>query len=669
MAEQLWTGDEEVPHNNNQRFNPNAEQPQEQQQNRSYNPNSQSSWLQSLGQGITRQLGQNGNLPAVNFSTHASELLKGENAKRSYPFKFEVISSSGISGSVVVMHTYSPTTTDIIYTVFIIEKTWAKIPPRTHQLGNRTIEVDVVPALYYDDILRQFTEDNLRSLYTSAKVPRIGKFIHVSTLVVPSSYETDIPFQVASMVRAALADFQSVLSKQVTGIGYIDDTFTAENIRNEGYSLRADYLIRPDDTLIGPTGQPILTDFISTVSIYDRNVRQAQNNDIFSMPRPDQCILTALGAYLDFSEGAGLAPRDNYNGYNRPQPILNPMFVITHNSAFPTDGNSPYLENSLLTQLLTLAALMPLLAAGEYRWTQIIEASAGNIPFGDLGYRYNPWLQPGEPFVPRPIEIIQDDLNFNRQGQTTSTSPRTIAEIARAYVSDTPIVALDSDVGTPLSIAKDIIGGATMGSPEEAHILKTLDEFFKGVGRDGLTFSKQWRSMDPRHGSIVVATNTGSLESRTIFPTAYYVDSSGQKRDARVLRYLTMLNMTRGDYNRMDSYSRFMSSGANSPDMLAANRSNLLQSIPHAVITGVTKRHYINVRFIEMIGRWLEASNLNMSAFGLTDNQSGAFRGHGSVASDYMTRVNGAGYVFGNSFNNRYGGSINLHGIGGRNIL
>jgi hypothetical protein len=600
----------------------------------------------------------------TDFIEQATEIMKNlsqsDKMRIGENLTFTAIDNPGAPGSICVMHRLIDG--NVFYTVFVMQKTFGKVENQTRNMGNRVIEIDQTAFTYFDNSFKTSVQRILKEQYKQHLSPS-GQVLLVATTVVPTNADTSKPEVVRIYIAAAVSQTNAMLNKS--------RNITAMQIKTHNLLLTGNYKITPDSTYADVTGTPELGDFsIDLVIGTNKKFQQNQfNMNLLDQQRDNQYTLSKVVGYVDFMPRPGVNNRTFPGQFQQPQHQFqyDPIFVITHNATLGSTNNVA--DDTILTQLLGMVALVPFIQENKYRWVSVFEgfSNENSLSLGDFGYQSNPWLAPNESFVPQSIPTLPtEQISFNRtQGMQTSTSPRTALELATTYVSGNAIIALDCTLGDPLYRIKDTIGNAIEDSPQETQVLGALEAFFEG--KDPATgnvysFTTYWKSLTDAQGrrESIILRGVNGEDTKTILHAGHYNSETGM-RDIRSLRLLVALAATKGQNTMLDDFVRNRGFGCYSIESIDASRKNLLSFISNAEITGMTYRYYINPRFIAAIGHFMQVMQVNMNVQGLNDMSVGGFTTNSIVIPNQNLSIQGGNYTFGANGVNA-SGALNIFG-------
>jgi hypothetical protein len=387
---------------------------------------------------------------------------------------------------------------------------------------------------------------------------------------------------------------------------------TANILGNGNSVLSTKYQLTAGATYPSIDGVPIVGDFNAVlVAAVPTNAATKRQDHLEVTKNTDELVLSNVVGYLDFM------PIDtNTQSFGNMVPGYAVMAVVTQVSCL---GRNDGMLDSLLGICLGLTTLVPLIEQNRYRWAEIFEPFANEsgtkASIGALGYEHDPrprdnFFHSDGPFVGKLLNVVSGN---EFMGATRQRDQLTAAEIARIYVADTPIIAMDITVGSPLARLQLYLAGTVPASmePEDIQkaqrnvdaIVRELDAFSSG------RFSVIWA---PLNQSIV-------LNKNTILHSGFFTNGSGQISDIRSLNYLTALELTKGDMSAFKPFAAGLAYGSASEEDLANKRQALKSFLPQATITGTINRIYINPLFISALATMLVDCGLKSTIEGLKD--------------------------------------------------
>jgi len=533
----------------------------------------------------------------------------------------------------------------LFYTVFLLEqigKPVTSIQVPSQKYVGRTIDVDRDASNYWDATMQKVVEDTIRA---AEHLSNDFQLSNTAAIVIHNRVDLT-----NANALAAFYDYGSVALS-----AFINRTHGQPTSKITGQLLLSDksvnlvtkFDVTPGATYLSTTGQPIVGDFNAVLYVTTPTNNNAPkslhgNNEDFS--------LTSIVGYLDFVRaeqqpvswgGAGMS--------QRPAIGYDPVLVITQNTCL---GKTTLASDSILTQLLALTTIVPLVDPRYNRWSTIFEPFIGDnrckTSIGVLGLEHNPipW-QPYEPKI----------LNIAAGGEPVFGNDKVTAQqVIATYVSQNLVVALDILHGGPLEWLQALLVKAKPGSAAEQVLIDELDSF------SGNLFSTIWKPLN----LPILAFDSTDIHA------GYYTDASGVQRDIRSIDYLSVLEATQGDQITFAPFAEGFLPGTDNHDALDQKRKMLLKFAPHAIITGMYTRIFLNNSFINAIDQMNQQLGLNIAVEGLNDlnsqsnvratfnsNYFSPIQSHGTFAAGFNR-----GYQPGNG-GNRYGSTFNAPGTYG----
>lgn len=527
-------------------------------------------------------------------------------------------------GSVAMYYKLDKT---IYYTVFLFESTAKYIPNKTINSQGRIIEIDLTTDKYFDARMKEVVEANI--LYHEGQDNHL---FAVSAIVVPKRHPVNDIEHISPIVDYGMANITNVikLNNRIP-----TDPLTAMDLKHYSLSLVNSIQITPGATYTNYFSQPTDGDFNIILSV--RKANKQDNRSSIHAADEDICLTSVIGR-VDFFRYINNQPQQPVYGMP-PQAVPGyvPVVIMTQVSRL---GKSTQVNDTLLSQLLGFASLMPLINTQDNRWTSVFEQQVGEYQkrtsIGVMGLEHNPF--PGLQWSPAVVDIVPN-------GEIRDANKFTASEFAQIYCMPSIMVALDILKGGPLEKIQNIIATAQRGSNSERLILKELDAFSDGL------FSQIWL---PKEQPIIF--------NSTIIHAGFYTDDENKQRDIRSIDYLAALEWCGGNQQILSPFVSGFLPDTNSIEHLDQKRKSLQQAVQNLTITGLYQRVFINNAFISALDEMFSRLDLTYLVEGMNVLDDVNVRRH-SINSSYFAPIQSHG-TFYNRAQNQYGGTQNTFQYG-----
>ncbi len=536
-------------------------------------------------------------------------------------------------GSIIMYYKLDKT---IYYTIFLFECTAKHIPNQVISIpNNRMIEIDMTTDKFFNQYMKEMAETAL--LYTEGQD---NNLFSVSAIVIPKKHPlTDIS-NISPIYDFGVANITNVIK---LNSGQVTDLLTAKDLKHSSLALVNSIQITPGSTYTSYLSQPIDGDFNMVLSVQNAN-KQDIRSAIHGADE-DICLTSVIGR-VDFFRQMVNPATTNYGMQQQSVPGYVPVIIMTQVSRL---GKSSQVNDTLLSQLLGIASLMPMINTDDNNWVSVFEPQIGEFSartsIGVLGLEHNPY--PGLQHQPGIVEIIPNG------DQIRDANKFTAKEFAQIFCSKNIIVALDILKGGPLEKIQNIIATATKGSKSEMLIINELDAFSDGK------FSKLWRIKD----QPILSLNP------TIIHAGFYTDGDNKQRDIRSVDYLAALEWSNGNQQILGPFVSGFLPDTVTDIHLDQKRKMLVQAIPNMTITGLYQRVFLNNEFISTLDEMLAAMELSYQIKGISNLDDVNSRKH-FINSNYFTPIQSHGTFYNNMGNQPIGNRNNFkYGTGISNEL
>jgi hypothetical protein len=487
--------------------------------------------------------------------------------------------------------------------------------------NGRKIELEINTDKLYGDTMRSMIANTIKQL------PQYNNEVIVSgcPLVIPKAIDLSSEISMKPYYDFAVVGILCLIR---TMVGHPTSEDKAEEIVSKGFRLYNRIDVKPGATYKSVTGVPIAGDFsiVMTAEMEKQKTRNIYDDLVDDGNKVK--ILTSVIGYVDFL--ADSINTMNMRG-NQAIPRYKPVVVISQSSCL---GKTDESRDSLLSTILGLASLVPLISDDSNKWATVFEPFIAEgqtkTSIGVLGLEHNPF--PGNPAYKQGVKNIIPGNDSVYDGENF-----TVYDFVKIFMTGSPVVCLDIQLGGPLEEIYQILARATYGSREEAIVINELDEFSNGL------FSKLWhlRQVDGPQSILANLIENSPATSVNLY-SGYYTDSDGKIRDIRSIDYLSVLERTAGDMVAFDQFASGFYPGRDDDYSMDQKKRILMQCAPNLNITGVITRVFFNNEFISCIDNMLSQLKLHYTVEGLADMYASGGRRQ-SLNSQYFNPVRSHG--------------------------
>lgn len=415
--------------------------------------------------------------------------------------------------------------------------------------------------------------------------------------------------------------------------------FTADDLRDAGYTMAVRHKINPTGMSTNTYGEPMACDIELTLV-----ARSQKRPDSLHQTEIDQ-ILCQVSLTIDFLPMKPGSEVIRLSNRQEAHPLVVPVFIIRQATTVSLGTTN---NDSFLTQILALS-MVKAYSEDPQRWGQLFEPgsmSNGINNVGLLGKLGDP--NPVSNEIPGVVTILP------RGSYSTEPKTKTVIQMIEEYCSQTPIIAMDVARAGPMQYIQELFTYTDAENLVNTELSSFVMEYNEAAGTheiDKDAFFRFWQTEFGGPSKSPIFDPNHDLQGHVDQWEGTFVGSDHLLHDIHEVDLLAFLY---DDNVSEESLAKYANCSIPSDNSLLDldNRLQLITGIlPHRTITGKSMRYFYNPHFLYVVDRYLtnygvgfelDESMLHVrSSFGLNrdyllegNEQSSAFRAAGIRRGD-----------------------------------